>query len=87
MLNSRSACPLARQKLPGQTATTEQSPVVRLNFGLDKFSFRPPAVKVKPFGFLAKTFFLSTENFVIEVDKKLFAGNLDTSPRACWVCI
>jgi hypothetical protein len=61
-------------------ATTEQSSVVDLNFGLVKVASAPCAVKVKPFGFLAKTFFLSTESFVIEDGKKLFAGNLDTSP-------
>jgi len=50
-------------------------PVV-INFGLVKDSFRHPTVKVKPSGFLAKTFFLLFEIFR---GKKLFAGNLDTS--------
>ena len=55
-----------------------------LKLWLSKGSFRPPTVKVKPFGFLAKTFFLLLEIFS---GKKLFAGNLDTSPPARSVCI
>jgi hypothetical protein len=50
-------------KTPG---ITEQSPVVPLNFGLDKDSFRHPTVKVKPFGFLAKTFLFYLRSSVVK---------------------
>jgi len=52
--------------------------IIVINFGLVKDSFPRPTVKVKPFGFLAKTFFFQL-NFN---GKKLFAGNLDTSRPA-----
>lgn len=47
------------------------NPIPDINFGLVKDSFRPPTVKVKPFGFLAKTFFfqlifLAVKNFLPE---------------------
>jgi hypothetical protein len=58
-------------------AASENRQVIwNLNFGLVKDSFPSRTVKVKPSGFLAKTFFLSIEIFS---GKKLFAGNLDTS--------
>jgi hypothetical protein len=60
MLNSRSACPLAWKKASG---TPEKSSIVCLKLWLSKGSFRQRTVKVKPFGFLAKTFLFSTENF------------------------
>jgi hypothetical protein len=37
-----------------------------INFGLVKVSFRPPTVKVKPFGFLAKTFFFHLKSLVVK---------------------
>jgi hypothetical protein len=49
-----------------------------LKLWLSQGSFLPPAVKVKPYGFLAKTFLFSIDFN----GKKLFAGNLDTSPPA-----
>jgi hypothetical protein len=50
------------QVIPGEHSAISISVV--LNFGLDKDSFRPPAVKVKPFGFLAKTFLFLSESLL-----------------------
>jgi len=60
MLNSRSAYRARRMRTP---AITEQSSVVDLKLWLSKGSFPQRTVKVKPFGFPAKTFLFSTESF------------------------
>jgi len=40
------------------------APAVEFNFGLVKIASAPCAVKVRPFGFLAKTFLFLIESFV-----------------------
>jgi hypothetical protein len=67
MLNSRRGLP-ARKRTPG---TNGKSPAVEFNFGLVKIASAPCAVKVRPFGFLAKTFFFylrssAVKNFLPE---------------------
>jgi hypothetical protein len=67
--------------------TTEQSSVVDLNFGLVKVASASAQSRSSPSGSWQKLFYFQLKTLVMEDGKKLFAGNLDTSPPARLACI